>query len=142
MFGVSGAPRKWVNNLINAIKGDGWTNETIKGNATSIASLTQYATVAVVENVFTLDAENSAYKNFASTSADAVAKTVALANIPAGRCEIVWELTYTNAAAITWFSGIAWQGSSAPSLTAGKTYAFLFQTSDGGAAWRGTSVEW
>ena len=45
MFGVSGAPRKWVNNLINAIKGDGWTNETIKGNATSIATLTNQGQV-------------------------------------------------------------------------------------------------
>lgn len=107
-----------------------------------IASLTQYVPVAEVENVFTLDAGNSPYKNFSSTSADAVAKTVAVANVPSGRCELVWELTYTEAAAITWFSGITWQGGSAPSLTAGKTYAFLFQTSNGGTAWRGTSVEW
>jgi hypothetical protein len=142
MFGVSGAPRKWVNNLINAIKGDGWTNETIKGNATSIASLTQYQPIAAVTDIFTFDLQNSPYKNLASTTADATAKTVAVANVPTGRCEFVWELTYTNAAAITWFAGITWQGGSAPALTAGKTYAFLFQTSDGGTTWRGTCVEW
>lgn len=51
MFGVSGAPRKWVNNLINAIKGDGWTNETIKGNATSIASLTNQIIIPSVDDI-------------------------------------------------------------------------------------------
>jgi hypothetical protein len=116
--------------------------ERLEANETQIAALTQYQSIAAVADVFTLDLQNSPYKNFASSTADATAKTVTVANIPAGRCEFVWELTYTEAAAITWFSGITWQGGSAPSLTAGKTYAFLFQTSNGGTAWRGTSVEW
>lgn len=64
MFGVSGAPRKWVNNLINAIKGDGWTNETIKGNATSIASLTQEVDTQLAEKAIDTHAAVALLLNF------------------------------------------------------------------------------
>ena len=38
---------------------------------------------------------------------------------------------------ITWFSGITWDGGSAPTLTTTKLYEFTFKTYDGGTTWLG-----
>jgi hypothetical protein len=102
----------------------------------AIASIT---TVAAVSNVYAIDFQSKPSINIAITTADAVAKTVTVSNVPA-RSEMYLELTYTNAAAITWFSGITWLSGSAPSLTAGKTYRLAFFTSNGGTAWHGICV--
>lgn len=114
-------------------------NINLDDTTESIASLTQYTTVAAVTNTYTLDVNNQAVKNFRITTADANAKTVAFSNVPA-ETEILIELTYTNAAAITWPAGITWLSGSAPSLTAGKKYRILFFTVNGGTAWQAASV--
>lgn len=44
--------------------------------------------------------------------------------------------TYTSGT-ITWFSGITWDGGTAPTLTASKIYEFTFKTYDGGTNWYG-----
>jgi hypothetical protein len=44
--------------------------------------------------------------------------------------------TYTSGA-ITWFSGITWDGGTAPTLTTTKVYEFTFKTYDGGTNWLG-----
>jgi len=44
--------------------------------------------------------------------------------------------TYTSGT-ITWFSGITWDGGSAPTLTGGKIYEFTFKTYNGGTNWYG-----
>lgn len=103
-----------------------------------INDMTNYTTVAAAEDVYTLDLESKPIKNFRITTADATAKTVALANVPSGDCEIFIELTYTNAAAITWFADIVWLTGSAPTFTAGKMYRIAFFKV--GTNWHGNSV--
>lgn len=109
-----------------------------KKNGAQINDITNYTTVTAVEDVYTLDLESKPIKNFRITTADATAKTVALANVPSGDCEIFIELTYTNAAAITWFADIVWLTGSAPTFTAGKMYRIAFFKV--GTNWHGNSV--
>jgi hypothetical protein len=101
-----------------------------------IASIT---IVAAVSNAYAIDFANKPSINRAITTGDTVAKTVSVSNVPT-RTEMYLELIYTNAAAITWFSGITWLSGSAPTLTAGKTYRMAFFTSNGGTTWHGVSV--
>jgi hypothetical protein len=106
-------------------------------NSVDLAELSNYSTVAAVANVYTIDFANRPVKNVKITTADAVAKTVAVANVPTD-AELFIELTYTNAAAITWFAGITWLSGSAPTFTAGKVYRIaLFKY---GTSWHGNSV--
>lgn len=49
------------------------------------------------------------------------------------------EVTHTSGA-ITWFSGVEWPSSTAPTLTTGKTHLFMFVTDDGGTRWRGAAL--
>lgn len=103
------------------------------------AELLDYQTVTAVANVFTIDLANRPIKNVRMTTADATAKTVALANVPSsGDCEIFIELTYTNTAAITWFANIVWLTGSAPTLSAGKVYRLAFFKV--GSNWHGNCV--
>ena len=113
--------------------------EKLAANESHIASLTNYSTVAAVTDVYTLDINNQAVKNFRIATADANAKTVAFSNIPV-ETEVLIELTYTNAAAITWPAGITWLSGSAPTFVAGKKYRILFFTVNGGTAWQAVSV--
>ena len=94
-------------------------------NTSQLANMLQYQTVAAVADVYTVDFANQPIKNVRMTTADANAKTVALANVPAD-AELFIELTYTNAAAMTWFANIIWLSGSAPTLTAGKVYRLAF----------------
>ena len=110
-------------------------NETSSNTEKIIA----YDTVSAVTDTFTIDFDNNRVKNVTMETEDADAKTVAVSNIPT-RTELFIELIYTNAAAITWFSGITWLAGSAPTLEAGKTYRMAFFTSDGGTSWHGNSV--
>ena len=104
----------------------------------ALANLAGYTTVSAVSDTYTLDLKNKPIKNFRITTADATAKTVALDNVPSGDCEIFIELTYTNAAAITWFTGITWLSRFAPTFTEGKVYRIaLFKD---GTGWHGNCV--
>ena len=108
-------------------------------NTTQLAEMLNYSTVTAAANVFTIDLANRPMKNVRMTTADATAKTVALSNVPAtGDCEIFIELTYTNAAAMTWFANIIWLSGSAPALTAGKVYRLAFFKV--GSNWHGNCV--
>lgn len=92
----------------------------------NMAAIMQYATVTEAENAYTIDLASKPVKNVRMAIVDDIAKTVVLSNMPSGDCELFIELTYTNAAAITWFSGITWLSGSAPALTAGKVYRLVF----------------
>lgn len=107
--------------------------------AQALASIIQYTTVPAVANIYAINLDNQAFKNVKMITSDAAAKTVIVSNVPA-QCELFIELTYTNAAAITWFAGVTWLSGSAPALTAGKVYRMSFYTSNAGAVWHGTSV--
>lgn len=97
-----------------------------------------YSTVAAVTDVYTIDFANSPVKNVKIETEDTNAKTVALANVPTGDAELFIELTYTNAAAITWFEGITWLSGFAPTFTEGKVYRIaLFKY---GTGWHGNCV--
>jgi hypothetical protein len=127
----------------------GLVAETVKAaideNAASLADIMNY--VAVVDNgsdVYPIDMASRQYKNIRIATADADAKEVTVSNVPAGDAELFIELTYTNAAAITWTlkaaSTVTWLTGSAPTLTAGKVYYIAALTSDGGATWRCNSI--
>ena len=130
-----------VNNNINLDTVSSTMNELsnkVDGNTSSLAELLNYSIVAAVADVYTIDFANSPVKNVKIETEDTNAKTVALANVPTGDAELFIELTYTNAAAITWFEDIAWLSGSAPTFTEGKVYRIaLFKY---GTGWHGNCV--
>jgi hypothetical protein len=68
------------------------------------------------------------------------ASTFTISNIPASRAySFTLELTVTSGA-VTWFSGVEWPSSTAPTLATGKTHLLTFVTDDGGTRWRGASL--
>ena len=106
--------------------------------ASTLAEITNYSTVAAAANVYTIDFANSPVKNVKIETEDSNAKTVVLTNVPTGDAELFIELTYTNAAAITWFEGITWLSGFAPTFTKGKVYRIaLFKY---GTGWHGNCV--
>ena len=112
---------------------------------TDLAAITQYITV--LDNgsdVYPIDMVNGTIKNAKTTTLDADAKELTVINAPAGDLEIFWELTYTNAAAITYtmIAGgtLIWLSGAAPTLTAGKVYRMAFFKKSGATVWHGTSV--
>lgn len=113
--------------------------ERLEANETQIAAITNYTTVAAVDDTYTLDVGNSAVKNFRIETEDADAKEIEFSNVPT-ETEVLIELTYTNAAAITWPYGITWLSGSAPTFEAGKVYRILFFTVNIGTAWQAVSV--
>lgn len=106
--------------------------------SSTLAELLDYSTVAAVTDVYTIDFANSPVKNVKIETEDTNAKTVALANVPTGDAELFIELTYSNAAAITWFAGITWLSGAAPTFETGKVYRIaLFKY---GTGWHGNCV--
>ena len=106
--------------------------------AAQMAEISNYSTVAAAANVYTIDFANSPVKNVKIETEDSNAKTVVLTNVPTGDAELFIELTYTNAAAITWFEGITWLSGFAPTFTEGKVYRIaLFKY---GTGWHGNCV--
>ena len=116
-----------------------------QANAAKLADMLNYVTV--LDNgsdVYPIDMANRLIKNAKIATADADAKAVTVVNVPAGDIELFLELTYTNAAAITWTmsagSTLVWLSGSAPTLTAGKTYRMGFSRKAGTTVWHGNSV--
>lgn len=130
------------NNIYDGLDSDA-TDYALSANrgkelASTLAQITNYSAVAAVSNTYTIDFANSPVKNVKIETEDSNAKTVVLTNVPTGDAELFIELTYTNAAAITWFAGITWLSGSAPTFTAGKVYRIaLFKY---GTSWHGNSV--
>ena len=117
----------------------------VTDNTLALADITNYATV--VDNgsdIYPIDMANAGIKNVKITTADADAKEITVSNVPAGDVELFLELTYTNAAAITYTmsagSTLVWLTGSAPALTAGKTYRMAFFRKSGTTVWHGNSV--
>jgi hypothetical protein len=105
--------------------------------SSTLAELLNYSTVAAVADVYTIDFANSPVKNVKIETEDTNAKTVAISNVPTD-AELFIELTYTNAAAITWFAGITWLSGAAPTFETGKVYRIaLFKY---GTGWHGNCV--
>lgn len=66
--------------------------------------------------------------------------TFTVSNVPSSRSyAFTLELTHTSGT-VTWFSGVAWPGGTAPTLTTGKVHLFMFVTDDGGTTWRASSL--
>lgn len=106
--------------------------------ASIVEDLAAITNVPPVSNIYTINFANRPSINIAISIGDTSAKTIAVTGVPL-RTEIYLELTYTNAAAITWWSGITWLGG-IPVLTAGKIYRMSLFTSNGGNTWQGYSV--
>lgn len=103
-----------------------------------LKDITQYQTISASSNIYAIDLANKPIFNARITTADAIAKSITVANIPT-QCELVIEIIYTNAAAITWFANITWLNG-IPALAAGKIYKILLFTSNGGTNWYGSVV--
>jgi hypothetical protein len=96
----------------------------------------QYAQNVVA--VSALDIDCSAGNYFTKTINGA--STFTVSNIPSSRSyAFTLEVTHTSGT-ITWFSGVEWPSSTAPTLTTGKTHLFMFVTDDGGTRWRASSL--
>lgn len=66
--------------------------------------------------------------------------TFTVSNVPAtGVFAFTLQLEHTSGT-ITWFSGVEWPNSTAPTLTTGKTHLFMFVTSNGGTRWYASSL--
>ena len=66
--------------------------------------------------------------------------TYTVTGIPSGRTYAFTLEVLHSSGTITWFSGVEWPGSTAPTLTTGKTHLFMFVTDDQGARWRASSL--
>jgi len=128
---------------IQGIKGDTGTAGTNGTNGTTPVEGVDYntlpSTVNAASNIYAIDFANKISVNRRITTADTVAKTITVSNVPT-ETEMYLELVYTNASAITWFGGIVWLGGSAPTFTSGKTYRLGFYTKDAGTTWNALSV--
>lgn len=84
-----------------------------------------------------LDIDCSAGNYFTKTIAGN--STFTVSNVPSSRSyAFTLELTHTSGT-ITWFSGVEWPNTVAPSLTTGRTHLFTFVTDDGGTRWRASA---
>ncbi len=117
----------------------GGTGNSVWGNKfDDTVEMLSYSTVEAVSNVYTIDFANSPVKNVKIKTEDSNAKTVVLTNVPTGDAELFIELTYTNAAVITWFEGITWLSGIAPTFTEDKVYRIAFFKY--GTGWHGNCV--
>ena len=105
----------------------------------ALADYTPVSGSGAGDDTYACNIANKKAINFSFTIADVNAKEITFTNEPAGRCEVFLEIT-TSAApgAITWtLNGgtVTWSTGSAPVLATGKTYRFMFFTSDSGTTW-------
>jgi hypothetical protein len=64
--------------------------------------------------------------------------TFTVSNVPTGRAfAFTLELVVTSGS-VTWWSGVVWPSTTAPTLTAGKAHLLMFITDDAGTTWRGS----
>lgn len=100
-----------------------YANGSYRGNVTAVAALNIDCSLG---NTFTKTINGNS--------------TFTVSNVPASRSyAFTLELTHTSGT-ITWFSGVVWPSSTAPTLTTGKVHLFMFFTDDGGTTWRASSL--
>ena len=123
------------------------TTGVLTGSAgIGLTSITSNATVDV-NGSYVGNAASVSSLNIDCSSGNYFTKTIAgnstftVSNVPAsGRSYgLTLEITHTSGT-ITWFSGVQWPASTAPTLTEGKTHLFIFITDDGGTRWRAGSL--
>lgn len=112
-------------------------SDTTKASATQMSDITTQTTISATSNVYTLSMLNSKIKKFKITTADTVAKTIAITNITTD-CEVTIKLVYTNAAMITFPIGVVWRDNVAPTFTVGKIHFIYLITDDSGTSYQGT----
>jgi hypothetical protein len=121
--------------------GTGWqlvTNESVANLELTGAPFINGSHRGNIVAVSALDIDCSAGNYFTKTIS--VDSTFTVSNVPASRAfSFTLELTHTSGN-ITWFSGVEWPSSQAPTLTTGKTHLFVFVTDDGGTRWRGAAI--
>jgi len=109
--------------------------------ASQMASIQSLITVTHAANVFTIDLNNAAIKNFKIVSADANAKSIIFSNknASASLITVSVDLVCTTACAITHPTGTTF-ASGTPSFTTGQSYWLAYDSIDGGTTWAGYSV--
>lgn len=119
--------------------GSAWVQiDTIKGDKGEDFALT-YSDVNAVTDTYECDLEGSSAVNFALAIADTNPKVITFVNLPVGRAEVFLEIVTSAVASVTWtLNGgtVTWSTGSAPALATGKTYRFMFFTSDSGTTWQ------
>jgi hypothetical protein len=114
------------------------TNKTLTSPELTTAPYVNGSYRGNVVAVGALDIDCSAGNYFTKTINGA--STFTVSNVPSSRSYgFTLELTHTSGA-ITWFGGVEWPASTAPTLTTGKTHLFMFVTDDGGTRWRGAAL--
>jgi hypothetical protein len=116
------------------------SNKTLIAPVVNQATLTLPTSTAAREIRLSMPANNfdlSQGNYFTKTISTATTFTVS--NVPSSGIAVAFILDVTNAgsAAITWFSGVQWQGGIAPVLTAIGRDVLGFFTHDAGTTWNG-----
>lgn len=93
---------------------------------------------ANINAVSALDINCSSGNYFTKTVSSG--STFTVSNVPSGRVySFTLEVIHTSGT-ITWFSGVRWPNSTAPTLATGRTHLFMFVTDDNGTKWFGSSL--
>lgn len=114
-LGESGYPTYLSGQYIKALKGVYLTKDTITASNINVRD----------GSVFT--------KTISANTTFTVSNVPVTTNVPS----FILELTNAGAYTITWWSGMKWEGGSAPTLTTSGTDILGFYTHDGGTTWRG-----
>ena len=71
------------------------------------------------------------------------ATTLTVSNVPTTGTVgyIILELTNAGSATVTWFSGVKWEGGTAPTLTAAGKDIISMYTHDDGTTWNVNSIK-
>jgi hypothetical protein len=129
------------NPKISATGNDTNVGLTIEGKGTGIITFNSPVYFAKPQDMIISDLGDSvtidlSVSNIFKRNAVAGDITFSVSNITTNYHIFSLYFTYTSGA-ITWFSGITWDGGTAPTLTTTKVYEFTFKTYDGGTNWLG-----
>jgi hypothetical protein len=141
---LSGQVNTISGNLVNYATLSG---ATFTGNVavrpSTISGTALFVSGASTENIVALGtgtAINCTSGNYFTATASGATVTYTVTGVPSGQAYgFAMELLYSSGS-ITWFSGVEWPASTAPTLTTGKTHLVMFITDDGGTRWRGSSL--
>lgn len=122
------------NSGILELQSDGSTAVRVNtDNSTSFLAAVKETKVAVSASDIDLSLANYFSKTISGTT------TFTVSNVPTTgtTASFVLDLTNGGSATVNWWSGIKWEGGTAPTLTASGRDVLGFFTHDGGTTWTG-----
>ena len=111
------------------------TNKTLTSPILNTATATGLKETKVAMDADDIDLATGNY--FTKTISGATTLTVSNVAASGTANAFVLELTNGGSSTVTWFSGVTWAASTAPTLTASGVDTLAFFTTDGGTTWRG-----